>query len=163
VCGGYCKSKCAGGQSDKQLKTSHLESRMSEKPLVQSCPANRLEISSNTPDKSLVSGEKKDITQTKFLGRWNSAKGCMEWEKIVGNVDEYVENFISLKNLRDNSVEGGISLPGAADFQAVHNLNLELPGERDQVNLSRKSGKTNWKKRARSQLLLRDEVNLADV
>jgi hypothetical protein len=59
-------------------------------------------------------------------------------------------------------VESGTSLPGAADVQAVHNLNLELSEEREKVILSRKGGRTNWKKRARSQVLLRDEVNLVD-
>jgi hypothetical protein len=85
-------------QIENQGKKS-LESRQQVRascviPVGLSCPNNSLGNYDFAPNEKSKHKEKMDIAQTRFLGSWNSEKGCMEWTKFVGEVKGYLEDLV---------------------------------------------------------------------
>jgi hypothetical protein len=99
-----------------------------------------------------------DIAHTKFLGRWNSVKGCMEWTEFVGEVNGYLGDFSSSKSLVSLSVNDEVSQQGVKGNQEPQISDQQLAVSRGRFPSPRNNGKKGWKKRTRSQLLLEDET-----
>jgi hypothetical protein len=59
------------------------------------------DVSKFALNNDLKSGEKKDLTRTKYLGCWNSQKECMEWIELIEDFSGQVEEFFSKNSYVD--------------------------------------------------------------
>jgi hypothetical protein len=122
----------------ERLKSRRLDSVRNITPVSISSSDNSPCFSNSALNNMYVHGEKVGFAHSKFLGQWNSEKGCMVWTELVGKESGFSEESSFSKKADSNLLNDG-----------------ESP-------VQKKVGKKKWKKRARDQLVLEDERDLGD-